>query len=246
MEAAAPARARIEDAKRWLGGGALVLAPLCNWTAALLEPRSTQTTGAEVLAVVASHSGRLLASAMLDTVGTVLFVPAVLAMLHLLAPRSFKLALAGGALAITGLFGFMAVHAVDMTLVEYVKGGADAGEMAALYDRVQENAGIAMVTAMFLVGQVFGFLLLSVGLFVTASVPRWLPPFTWAFLAWDVGLGIAGIDPQVAGAIDPHMLGFIGSAALGLLVLRQDPAAWRRADPVGLATLSPGPAPSSA
>ena len=49
-----------------------------------------------------------------------------------------------------------------------------------------------------------------------------------------VGLGIAGVDAQIAGIIDPHMAGFLGLAALGLLVLRQPDEVWERGDPLTL------------
>jgi hypothetical protein len=176
--------------RRRLGGGALVLSALFNWAAALVEPRSTETKAADVLATIAAHTDRVLASSVLDMIGTVLFLPAVLTIVHLLTPRAPKLAHIGGAMAIAGLFGFMGMHVLDAALVELVKGGADREQMAALYDRFQNNPGIGLAVGMFLVGQVFGFLILSIGLFRTRSLPRWIPPLTWVFLLWDVGCGV--------------------------------------------------------
>jgi hypothetical protein len=227
--------------RRTIGVVALILAPFFNWMAALLTTLSTETKAAETLDEIAADTTRETLGALSDAVGVVFFIPAVLTMVHLLKPRAPRWAHITGAMFLAGLVGFAGMHAFEVIQVEMAK-SPDREAMIALWDKIQDSALVFFV-ALFLLGQVLAFLFMSIGLFLTRSIPRFLVLFTWVFLVWDVGLNISGVDPQIANIIDPHMVGFIGSAITGYLVLRMGDDAWERGDAL---TWPPAPAAAPA
>jgi hypothetical protein len=218
--------------RRCIGGVALILGPFFNCAAALLSPIGDETSAADQLDAVARHADRAMLSGISDLLAAVFFIPAALAVVHILAPRAPRWAHVAGSMNIAGAVGFAGIAVLSMVQAEMVRGGADRAEMVALYERLNESAGVAVLAALFLLLMVPGVLLWSIGLFLTRSAPRWVPAFIWVFLAWDVGLGIAGVDPQIAGIIDPHIAGFVGSAILGILVIRQGDEEWLEGHPV--------------
>ncbi|HZY66458.1 MAG TPA: hypothetical protein VFE21_11340 [Rubrobacteraceae bacterium] len=101
---------KINDAnnfRRTVAGICLILAPLAFGGSDMIRLYIEGGTeeGAEQLAAIAANSGLWQVAAILNMVGVVLFVPAILGLMHLLRERSTVLGHLGGGLALIGFLG---------------------------------------------------------------------------------------------------------------------------------------------
>jgi hypothetical protein len=104
---------KINDAdnfRRTLAGLAMISAPIAfdGADGIRLHIEGGAQEGAGQLAAIAANSGLWQVAAVLEMLGIVLFVPAVLGLMHLLRGRSTVLSHLGGGLALIGFLGWAA------------------------------------------------------------------------------------------------------------------------------------------
>ncbi len=127
------------------------------------------------LAVAGDGPDRYYAAHTIILAGLVLFMPALLGLLHLLGNRATTVNLIGVGLATVGLFGAAAVVSVDgIAVSQMARSGSDASAMVALLDRIKESSGLRGIAVVGAVSFLAGILLLSYGLWRTRAVQRWI------------------------------------------------------------------------
>ncbi len=160
--------------RRLVAGVCLIAAPAVLLIGALLHPQSKADAAAHI-AVVRDSPGRYYVAHAIILAGLVLFVPAILGLMHLLRERATAFGHVGGGLVIIGLFGAAAVVAVDgIATSQMGQPEANAQEMAALLDRIRDSAGLRVIGGVGAIGFLAGGLLLAYGLWRTGAVQPWI------------------------------------------------------------------------
>lgn len=231
---------KINDAdnfRRTVAGLCLILAPLTFGGADVirLSIEGGAAEGAEQLAAIAASPGLWQVAAALDMVGIVLFVPAILGLMHLLRERSTVLGHIGGGLALIGFLGWAAHNRGYYGFM----GAASTSEiphsqMAGFIEHWITTPDTIYYVLMFLLGSLLGMLLLSIGLYRARVTYRWAATL---FLLGTVLLNVNSFTPASESMIAVgvfHALIAVGLGGTGLAVLTMSDADWAR---VRVATL---------
>jgi hypothetical protein len=182
------------------------------------------------LAAINERSGLWLAAGTLDLVGVVLFVPAVLAFMHLLRERSTALSHIGGALAPVGLLGWAAHwRGYFGALGALAASTLEPSQAVAALSQWDESPDTILYVLMFVLAWPLGMLFLGSGLLRARVTPRWAAGvFVAGLTLWyAVTFTPEAENPIVIGLV--HAVMAIGLAATGLSVLRMPDSAWARA-----------------
>ena len=207
--------------RRLVAGVCLIAAPAVLLLGALVHPQVSHEAVAH-LAVAARSPGRYFAAHAILLAGLVLFLPAVLALMHLVQGPATRLSRVGCALAIVGLFGATAVVAVDgIAVSQMAQPQANAEEMAALLARIKASAGLRTIAVPGALAFVSGMLLLAFGLWRSRAIRQWMSG----------GLAMAAITVFIGQVTDNRSV-FAVAFAIYLLVL----------GPLGWATVRAAPA----
>ncbi len=205
---------------RRVAGVCLIAAPAVLLGCA--RPPTVSHDAAAHLAVAARSPGRYFAAHAILLAGLVLFLPAVLALMHLVQGPATRLSRVGCAVAIVGLFGATALVAVDgIAVSQMAQPQANAEEMAALLARIKASAGLRTIAVPGALAFLLGMLLLAFGLGRSRAVRQWMP----------AGLAMAAITVFIGQVTDNRSI-FAVAFAIYLLVL----------GPLGWATLRAAPA----
>jgi hypothetical protein len=173
---------------------------------------------------IAASPGVWQVATVLNMLGIVLFVPAVLGLLHLLHHRGAVLGHIGGGLLLIGLLGFAAHNAGYYgTLGAVSAPGIDQEQMIRFWQAAETVPGNVVSLLMFLIGYVLGMVLLGVGLFWARVVPRW----TAALIVLYV-VGFLFAEESLLLALISWMLLFVGLGTIGFMLLRQSDADWAK------------------
>jgi hypothetical protein len=173
---------------------------------------------------IAASPGVWQVATVLNMLGIVLFVPAVLGLLHLLHHRGAVLGHIGGGLLLIGLLGFAAHNAGYYgTLGAVSAPGIDQEQMIRFWQAAETVPGNLVSLLMFLIGYVLGMVLLGVGLFWARVVPRW----TAALIVLYV-VGTLFASEGLLIALISWMLLFVGLGTIGFMLLRQSDADWAK------------------
>jgi hypothetical protein len=173
---------------------------------------------------IAASPGVWQVATVLNMLGIVLFVPAVLGLLHLLHHRGAVLGHIGGGLLLIGLLGFAAHNAGYYgTLGAVSAPGIDQEQMIRFWQAAETVPGNLVSLLMFLIGYVLGMVLLGVGLFWARVVPRW----TAALIVLYV-VGFLFAEESLLLALISWMLLFVGLGTIGFMLLRQSDADWAK------------------
>lgn len=209
--------------RRFVAGFCLIAAPVVLLVGALIHPRG-KDAAAEHLAVVADNPSRYYLAHAILLAGVVLFLPAVLGMMHLLRERATAFGHIGGGLAMIGLFGAAAIVAVDgIATSQMGQPQASVEEMAALLDRIKESAGTRAIAVVGAVAFLFGMLLLAYGLWRANAVQ---PLVAGLIAAAAVVFFIAQVtDNQMIFAI-AFAIYLVGLGPLGWRILAQSDEEW--------------------
>lgn len=215
--------------RRLVAGFCLIAAPIVLLVGALLHPQGEQASAAH-LAVVATNPDRYYWAHAILLAGLALFLPVVLALMHLLKEREPKLGHLGGGLAMIGLFAATAVVAVDGIAVSQMgQPEANVEEMAALLDRIKESPGLRVIAIVAGVSLLLGMLLLALGLWRTGVVQPWMASgVAGGAIAFLVGVAT---DNRVVFAL-AFALYLIALGPLGWRLLRESDDAWSPGDAV--------------
>ena len=198
---------------RRIAGACLIAAPAVLLVGALVHPQVGHDASAH-LAVAAQSPGRYYAAHAIILVGLVLFLPALLALVHPLRGTATALGLVGCALAIIGLFGATAVVAVDgIAVSQMAQPEANAEEMAALLERIKASSGLRAIAIIGALSFLSGVLLLAFGYWRYRAASHWMA----------AGLAAAAITFFVGQVTDNRTV-FAAAFAIYLLVL--GPLGW--------------------
>jgi hypothetical protein len=234
---------KITDAdhfRRMLAGLGMILAPLALGAAEAIRfavERPWEKTGAGQMdadavrtwsASLAENLGLYQTMTVLNMLAGILFVPAVLGLMHLVRERGVVLCHLGGGLALIGLLGW-AGHNVfafvqGAALAAFVDERPDAaGMLAGFVERQEASIGFLVILCMFMIGFVIGFLLLAIGVYRSRTAPR------WAAAALIIGVIVFAQAGSSAGltAVAVGLL-CVGFAGIGLKVLAMSDGDWAR------------------
>jgi hypothetical protein len=212
--------------RRTLAGLCLITVPLALGAAELIRisvEGDAQGTRDQFDQVAASPGAWRVAT-VLNMLGIVLFVPAVLGLLHLLHHRGAVLGHIGGGLFLIGLLGFAAHNAGYYgTLGAVSAPRIDQEQMIRFWQASETVPGNLVWLLMFLIGYVLGMVLLGVGLFWARVVPRW----TAALIVLYV-VGFVFAEESLLIALISWVLLFVGFGTIGFMLLRQSDADWAK------------------
>jgi hypothetical protein len=179
-------------------------------------------TGADALALFAAHPELVRFPVTAGMVGCILVIPAVLGIFRL-APAS-RLVVVGGSMMIAGYvcyFDVLGSAFRTLAMAEHLgRHGAVAADFAAVIDASEGGEPWSVwIFAVFVLGNLVGTTLLSVGLLRARAVPRWA---ALGILSWPplhvIGLAFFGNEvPQVIGAV----LQAAGFAGCTVVLLRR-------------------------
>ncbi len=191
------------------GAYALVAGAALNTAqAVLLRTVSSGDSPAAKLADVDAHPGLMLTMVLSGTLGVVLLLVGLQHAARVVRPSAPRTARVGAVLTFVGTLGFLGMHAL-MLATWALAGMDDRGAALAALEHLDTAPIVLVLVAPFLLGMFGGVLALTVGLFRTAGVPRWVPVCWALFLPLD--LLAAG-----AGPVDPHWLFLAGAVGIAL------------------------------
>ena len=225
---------KINDAnnfRRTLAGICLIAAPFAFGGSDVirLSIEGGVREGSEQLAAIAANSGLWQVATVLNMVGVVLFVPAVLGLMHLLRERSAVLGHLGGGLALIGFLGWAAHNAKYYGFMGAVSTSEiNRGEMVRFIEHWVMSPDTIVYVLMFLVGGLLGMLLLSIGLYRARVTYRWAAAL---FLLGTVLYIVNSFTPASENMLAVgvlHALIAVGLGATGVGVLAMSDADWGR------------------
>jgi hypothetical protein len=158
----------------------LVLAPLLLLISSALQPPFVADY-VERLAGIDEAGGAAWASNVLFTVAQVPMLVAFLGIAHVLRARSPRLANIGGGLGVVATFGEAVMGGTGLVYLTMASDSTNRELFARVWEEVESSPVMMFAVAGFGL-TVVTQLLLSVGLFRSRVVPRWVPALVWAFL----------------------------------------------------------------
>jgi hypothetical protein len=176
------------------------------------------------LQVIVGNIARWNTAHILILAGLVLFIPAVLGLMHLLRRRGAWFGLIGGALAAIGVVCLSALVGVD-ALATSAFADVPADQQAGLAPGVQaiiDSRG-AIPVVYLAVGLILGLIVLAVGSFAVRAAPRWAS-VTIEVASVVLLASLVGNNVKI-GAVGAAVV-LVGMGAIGLQTLRQTNEAW--------------------
>lgn len=209
--------------RKTVAGACMVLAPLLFLASAVVTPK-LDADGSDQLALLSGHEDRWFTSQALAMVGLVLFVPAVLGLMHMLREREVAAGHLGGALALVGTLAAAAAVGLGFALWQMAAGGADAAQMGALADRLTDTTGIVALVFVPTLLIAVGMVVLAYGLWRARAVhPLMAACVAVGAVVLDLGLGMLASAPM---AIVGAAVLVVGLGTIGWHVLRESDADW--------------------
>jgi hypothetical protein len=215
--------------RKTVAGIGMVAAPLLFLASAIVSPRLESEEGAQ-LAVVAGDMDRWFASSMLGVLSLLALVPAILGLMHMLRERESGLGHVGGGLALLGAMLTMGGAAISLVVWQMAAAGADQAEMADLYARLHDTAGVAIPFFFGGFALAAGLVALCAGLVRAKAVHAALA----LSLAAGACLFAVGAATYSAGVvIVAAVLATIGLVPIGRQVLAESTEDWEHTPEVG-------------
>ena len=184
----------INSATQTVWAVSLVLFPLLILTYWLLYPAYGLLDSGAILHAIDGHAARTATGDLFVFTGAFLTVPATLALMRVLGPRSPKLAAIGGSLHLVGWIAIVGVLMGDVIAVQMVARGTPSADQVELYRRIMTSVPVIALNVVATL-HVIGGILLGIALWRTRIVPLWAG--VAATLAQPIHLvsNIAGILP---------------------------------------------------
>ncbi len=158
----------------------LLLNAVLSAASVMLAPEFP-SSAADRLTAIDDGGASAAASAALFVVAQLPLLAGLLGIAHLLRERAPVLSNVGGSLGIVGTFGHAVFGGIALAYVVMAAHPDDRAEYATLIDRI-ESTPIMVFAMLGFIGTVLGMLLLSIGLFRSRVVPRWMPVVVWLFI----------------------------------------------------------------
>lgn len=221
--------------RRLVAAASLVGFPALGLVAALVDANEgTETPGAELYAIAVDHHQAILVSALFFMASSVLVIPAVGAVLHLVRGRGAGLAHVGAGFLVLGAFGHMG-FATWQVLLSRVPSAPDEAAVIDLLDRQQ--GVVTAVLLPLLLSVPVGVVLLCLALHRAGAVPRGFMVAVGALLVFDLVLNSTTLGESKAAIV----LVWAGLTALfgyvGRRVAAMSDSEWSDGGPVSV--LSP-------
>ena len=208
--------------RKTVAGACMVLAPTLFLVSAILAPSSDNEAG-PILNAIADDPDRFYLSTVIGIAGTVLLVPAVLGLMHMLREKEVSLGHVGGALALVGGLTFMLFWGVTLMEWQMVREGADSAQMTALLDRFMHTTG----TEVFFFGGLaftIGLVVLALGLLRSRAV-HWSTAAALVVGAVVLQIGFF-VGNEAAYYIVAAAILLVGLGSVGLRVLTETDEEW--------------------
>lgn len=216
---------QLSDAHRFrktVAGACMIVAPILLLVSAILAPSSDNDAGA-ILGAIGADPDRFYAATVVGIAGSVLLVPALLGLMHMLREREVALGHVGGGLALLGSVVFMLFWGVSLMEWQMVREGADSAQMTALLDRWMHTTGTEVF---FYFGLAFtiGLVVLALGL-MRARFVHWSTAL--ALVAGAVVLQVAFlVGNEAAYYIVATAILVVGLGSIGRTVLTEPVEDW--------------------
>jgi hypothetical protein len=207
--------------RKMVAGVCMVLAPALILVAEVVHPERHSDAG-EQLAVIAANQDAWYAAHLVAIAGIVLLLPAVLGLMHMLREREPMWGALGGGLGMLGVVATSMIIAIE-GFVGWQAGAQNSTEMVALFDAMQESAGI--VVPVFVMGLALnlGVIALAFGMFRARAIHPWMAA---ALMLAAIGFGIAGFGAiGWLGIVSAAVL-FVALGSVGRMVLRESDEDW--------------------
>lgn len=213
--------------RRTMAGIGFIGFPLAGLVAALLDSEEgTETPGAELYAIAATHGDTIFASALVFMISAVLTVPAAVAAMHLVRDRGTTLVHMGAVLTVLGGFGHFGL-AIWQVMITRIPSASNEPAMVAYLER-QQTVMTALLLPL-LIAVPIGVLFLIIALHRGGVVARWFLNATIALFVFDVALNSTELEGSKLGigVVWAGLTMLLGH--LGVRVLRMTDAEWSRA-----------------
>ena len=207
--------------RKTVAGVCMALAPLTFLVAAVVSPK-LETTAGKQLAVAADHLDRFYISNLLAMIGLILFVPAVLGLMHMLRERRASYGALGGGLTMLGLLASLVACGVGFATWQMASDGVQPADVSAMHGLLNTAGAVVPVYVLGMVGAV-GAVVLGAGLYLARVVDWWMALF---FAAGIVCINVAFPAGLLALLIVGAALTLVGLGSMGLMVLRESDADW--------------------
>jgi hypothetical protein len=207
--------------RKLVAGVCMLSAPVFFLASAIVSPALSTHEGS-LLASISSHLDRWYLSTLLGFIGLVLFLPAILGLMHMLRERQVAFGHVGGALAMIGFVSATAGTGLMFAMWQMARAG-DRAQMTTLLHTIDHTAGSFI--PLMLIG-----LALSVGLIVLAAgLMRAHAATSWSAGCIAVAAALFGIStPAASVALEIVAASFllVGLGAIGWLVLTETDEQW--------------------
>jgi hypothetical protein len=205
--------------RRRLAGFALIGATLTLLASEVLGPHGA-SSNAELLDQVAGDKNAFVASTLLMLVSTILFIPAVMGVLHLVRDRAPVIGHIAGAVGILGALGHMAYVCYALFVAELADAGSSPQMVAVLDDL---DHGLAVVVVPLIMSFAIGVLLMGIALYRARVAPRWVMLATIAAVVIELGAPTG----TLAVALVKQAFLTVAFCSVGVGVLRMTDEQWR-------------------
>jgi hypothetical protein len=197
--------------RRQLAGISLIGATVTLLASELVIPAQGDGN-AELLAAVHRDPTEWLVADLLLLVSTILFVPAILGVVHLVRARVPLLGTLAGGFAVLGVLGHMGF--VTYGLVVYEAAGVpERDEMVELLDRLDGGASVVLLPMILSFG--IGLLLMAIALYRAHAAPRWVMLAVIAAFVLEVGApGTSVIAAAIKQGLAVIAFGYVGARVL--------------------------------
>jgi hypothetical protein len=208
--------------RKMVAGFCMVAAPLLLLVGMVIHPEGKTDEGAQ-LAVVADNLDAWYIAHLLVLVSIVLAVPAVLGLMHMLREREVAYGHLGGGLGLLGLIALTGIVTIDGFVGWQMASAGDRGEMTALFERLNDTAGVFIPLFLASLAFTLGMLCLAFGLYRARAVQWWMALFV-AIAAILLGIGgpMAVNWLMIVGAA----FLFVGLGSIGRMVLTESDEDW--------------------
>lgn len=167
------ARPRTRRPSRWLAAALLPIGPAAIAVLRLVIPYDTTDSAAIAVQKVAADQDAMSLAVWLGFVGMLTMVPAVLWVAGLTREAAPRTTTAAVLLLVPAYLSLGVLLSSDAVLLFGVQEGLPDPVLAQLFDGASVHPSITVAGLLFIVGHVFGTVLLGVAMWNSGAVPRW-------------------------------------------------------------------------
>ena len=189
----------LDPFRRTTVAASLMAAPVLVLVSTVLQPPFIQGYADRLAALDEAGAAAWLSNAAF-TLQQVFLLVAFLGVAHLLRHRSPRLSHVGSALGVLATFGEAVMGGVAMVWLTMAGDPTQRAVFAGVWSRLEASPVMLFGLVGFL-GTVLTFLVLSIGLFRSRVVPRWVPALLGAFLVLEYGASGLSAFASYAGGI---------------------------------------------